>query len=292
MKKIKLIYNVSAGQNEFKYFLDVIVEKFVENEFDISLFRATVGCNLEEYVKDSEGYYGIVVAGGDGTINKVVNIMMRNDIKVPLGVIPAGTSNDFAKHIKMPNGFMQSLERILSGNIEPVDVGKANDNYFINVCSAGICTNASQKTDKTLKEIFGKVAYFFTGVVEFLKFKPFEVKIETSNDIFIGKIFLFLIFNGSTVGGIDRFTKGSSIQDGLLDCIIIKDCKPRYVSKLLAKLLEGKLTEDENVMYLKEKYIKISKISGNCDDPDIDGDPGPLFPLEVRCIEKGLNMFL
>ena len=99
MKKIKLIYNVTAGQNEFKYFLDAIVEKFVDNGYDVSLFRTHKGANLEEYVKDSKDAYGIVVAGGDGTINKVVNFMKKHNINVPLGIIPAGTSNDFALHL-------------------------------------------------------------------------------------------------------------------------------------------------------------------------------------------------
>ena len=206
MRKIKLIYNAKAGQNEFKYFLDAIVEKFVDNGYDVSLFRTGKGTDLEGYIKESADAYGIVVAGGDGTINRVVNAMMKNNIKVPLGVIPAGTANDFANHINMPASYIQCIDRILEGKIEPVDVGLANNNYFINVCSAGVCTNTSQKTDKNLKNMFGKLAYFFTGIVEFFKFKPFEVKVETEHDIFVGKIFLFLIFNGSTVGGLGMFS--------------------------------------------------------------------------------------
>ena len=292
MKKIKLIYNTGAGQNEFKYFLDAIVEKFVDNGYDVSLFRTGKGSDLDGYIKESGDAYGIVVAGGDGTINRVVNAMMKNNIKAPLGVIPAGTANDFANHIHMPASYIQCIDKILEGKIEPVDVGLANDNYFINVCSAGLCTNTSQKTDKNLKNIFGKVAYFFTGIVEFFKFKPFEVKVETEHDIFVGKIFLFLIFNGSTVGGLGMFSKNPSIQDGLLDCIILKDCKHRKFRKMLANILAGNFEEDENIIYVKEKYIKITKLSGKCDDPDVDGDPGPKFPMEVRCIEDGLNMFL
>ncbi|MDD2627894.1 MAG: YegS/Rv2252/BmrU family lipid kinase [Clostridia bacterium] len=291
MKKIKLLYNVAAGQNEFKYFLDAIVEKFSENNYEVSLFRIDKGCDLEGYLLKSKDADGIVVAGGDGTINKVVNVMMKNRIMVPLGVIPAGTSNDFARHINMPPAFIKSIEKIIKGNIEPIDVGLANNHYFINVCSAGLCTNASQKTDKKLKKIFGKIAYFFTGIIEFIKFKPFEARIETENDVYEGKVVLFLIFNGSTVGGIDLFTKNPSIQDGLLDCIIVKDCRPRKFNKMLAKFLAGNL-DDENIMYLKEKWIKITKLSGKCDAPDVDGDPGPEFPLEVKCIKNGLNMFL
>ena len=134
MKKVKLIYNSVAGQSKFKYFLDTIIEKFMQNGIEVSVFRAGKKTNLYEYLKDAdeEGIYGIVVAGGDGTINRVVNVMMKNNIKTPLGIIPAGTSNDFARHIKMPYNFSDCIDKILASNIQPVDVGLANDKYFIN----------------------------------------------------------------------------------------------------------------------------------------------------------------
>ena len=84
MKKVKLIYNSGAGQSKFKYFLDTIIEKFMQNGCEVSVFRAAKKTNLYEYLKDcdSEGVYAIVVAGGDGTINRVVNVIMKNNIKI------------------------------------------------------------------------------------------------------------------------------------------------------------------------------------------------------------------
>ncbi len=294
MKKVKLIYNSGAGQSKFRYFLDPIIEKFMQNGFEVSVFRAAKKTNLYEYLKDcdNEGVYAIVVAGGDGTINRVVNVIMKNNIKTPLGIIPAGTSNDFAKHIKMPNNFSECIDKILAGNVQKVDVGLANDKYFINVCSAGLFTNASQKADINLKNSIGKLSYFITAVDQFFKFRPFDIRVETSDKTFNEKINLFLIFNGSIAGGIDKFTDNSSIHDGLLDILIIKRCKIMEVPNLLAKVFSGKHFDDEHIIYLKEKNIKISKTRGKCDDPDVDGDEGPKFPLEVKCVENALNMFL
>ncbi|MDD2376339.1 MAG: YegS/Rv2252/BmrU family lipid kinase [Clostridia bacterium] len=293
MKKIKLIYNSVAGQSKFKYFLDTVIGKFMHAGFEVSIFRAGKKTNLYDYLKDIDiDTYGIVVAGGDGTINRVLNVMMKNNIKIPLGIIPAGTSNDFARHIKMPINFSKCIDKILLGNIQEVDVGLANDKYFINVCSAGIFTNASQKVDVVLKNLIGKISYFIEGAHQMLKFKPFYVKIETENDIIIEKVSLFLIFNGSSVGGMDKFTDSPSIQDGLFDIIIIKDCKFHEASMLLGKILTGNHFSDKNVIYLKERWLKVTKVKGNCDDPDVDGDEGPRFPLEVTCIKNGIKMFL
>ena len=294
MKKIKLIYNSGAGQSKFKYFLDTTIEKFMQNGIEVSVFRASKKTNLYEYLKDvdNEDCYAIVVAGGDGTINRVVNVIMKNNIKTPLGIIPAGTSNDFARHIKMPSNFSECIDKILTGNIQQVDVGLANDKYFINVCSAGLFTNASQKADKNLKNAVGKLSYFITAAEQLMKFRPFLVKIETEKEVITEKINLFLIFNGSSVGGIDKLTTDSSIQDGLFDIIILKNWKFYQVPSIVLNILSGKQQDDPNIIYLKEKWIKINKIKGKCDEPDVDGDEGPKFPLEVKCIEKGLNMFL
>ncbi len=294
MKKIKLIYNSGAGQSKFKYFLDIIIEKFMENNCDVSVFRIDKNTNLYEYLKDSEkeGVYGIVVAGGDGTINRVVNVMLKNNINIPLGVIPAGTSNDFARHIKMPSNFSECIEKILAGNIQQVDVGKANDKYFVNICSAGLFTNAPQQTDAKLKNIIGKFSYFITGAKQVFTFKPFKVRIETSNQSIIEDINLFLIFNGNSAGGIDFTENKSSIQDGLLDIVIIKKCKLSEASAIARKIISGTHLEDKNVIYLKDSNIKIYRVKGKCDNPDVDGESGLKFPLEVTCEKKALKMFL
>lgn len=293
MKKVKLVYNSNAGQSKFSQFLDLVIEKFMQNDLEVIIYRAGDKDNLEEFLKDSdrEELYGIVVAGGDGTLNKVVTIMMKYNIKTPLGVIPAGTSNDFAKHINMPNSYLDSIDKILKNNVCGVDVGKANDKYFINVCSAGLFTNSSQRADPNLKQTLGKVSYFITGAKELFKFRPFSVRIKADEEEYTEKINLFLVFNGSSVGGMTYFTSDSSIQDGLLDLIIIKNCNLHEVAILLSKAFTGNL-EDKNIIYRKAKKIVIEKIKGNCDRPDVDGDEGPEFPIEITCIESGINMFL
>lgn len=294
MRKIKLIYNSGAGQSKFRYFLDTILEKFMQNGFEVSMFRASKKTNLYEFLKDvdKEKYYAIVVAGGDGTINRVVNVIMQNNIKTPLGIIPAGTSNDFARHIKMPSNFSECIDKILAGNIQQVDVGLVNNKYFINVCAAGLFANASQKADKNLKNSLGKLSYFITAAEQLVRFRPFTVKIETEKDIIIEKINVFMVFNGSSVGGIDKFTTDPSVQDGLLDVVILKNFKFYQVPSIVINVLRGNHYEDENIIYLREKWININKIKGKSDGIDVDGEEGPGFPLKIKCIEKGINMFL
>ena len=124
------------------------------------------------------------------------------------------------------------------------------------------------------------------------RFRPFQVKIETQTQTITEKINLFLIFNGSSAGGLEKFAKESNIQDGLLDVIVIKNCNFAEASVLMGKILAGNHLDDKNIIYLKEKNLKITKIKGKCDTPDVDGEEGPKFPLDVSCIQGGINMFL
>lgn len=293
MKKMRLIYNKSAGQNRFSDMLSDILGKFSENGFEVTVYRASKENSAEEFVKTTPVDTDVlVVAGGDGTINKIVNFMMKYNIKVPLGIIPAGTSNDFANHIGLLGDFDKSVERIIAGNVEDVDVGKVNNTYFINVLSAGMFSSSSYKTDKRLKDALGKVSYFLTAAKQPFQQRPFNIKIETEDAVFEEKVVVFIIFNGSSVGRIDLFSDNSSIQDGMLDMVILRAGKLNETLKILGEFENGEFMSNDNVVYLRDKKFNISMQKGSCDRPDVDGDEGPDFPLTVECIEKGIQMLL
>lgn len=293
MKKIRLIYNKSAGQNKSSEIISDIIGKFSENGFEVTAFRASKENSCEDFVKETTSdTYALVVAGGDGTINKVINYMMKHNVDVPLGIIPAGTSNDFANHIGVFGNIDMAVDRIIEGNIEDVDIGKVNDNYFINVLSAGMFSSTSYKTDKRLKEMLGQISYFLTAAKQPFEQKPFKIRIETEDAVLEEKVVVFVIFNGSSVGRINVFTDNSSIQDGMLDMVILRSGKLNETIKILGELENGEFISNDNVVYLRDKKFKITMLDGKCDRPDVDGDEGPEFPLNVECIEKGIKMFL
>ena len=293
MKKIRLIYNKSAGQNKSSEIISDIIARFSEAGFEVTLFSASNENPCEEFIAETpKDAYAVVVAGGDGTINKVVNLMKKYEIEVPLGIIPAGTSNDFANHLGLFGNIDLAVDKIIEGNIEGVDIGKVNDTYFVNVLSAGMFSSTSYKTDKRLKEIFGQISYFLTAAKQPFEQKPFKIKIETDDAVFEENVVVFLVFNGSSVGRIDLFTDNSSVQDGLLDLVILRHGKFNETLKILGEFENGEFLSNDNVVYLKDKKFTISMVEGKCDRPDVDGDEGPEFPLNVECIEKGINMFI
>lgn len=293
MRKIRLIYNKSAGQNKSSEIISDIIGKFNENGFEVTAFRASKQNSCEDFVRETpKDTYALVVAGGDGTINKVVNFMMKYGIEVPLGIIPAGTSNDFANHIGIFGNIDMSVDKIIEGNIEPIDVGKVNDTYFINVLSAGMFSSTSYKTDKRLKEMFGQLSYFLTAAKQPFEQRPFKIRIETEDAVLEENVVVFIIFNGSSVGRIELFSNNPSIQDGMLDMVILRKGKLNETLKILGEFENGEFLSNDNIVYLKEKKFKITMLEGKCDRPDVDGDEGPEFPLNIECVEKGIKMFL
>ena len=121
----------------------------------------------------------ILIAGGDGTVNQVVNSMMRCNFKVPIAIIPAGTANDFAHVLGFPVSLEQTINMILDGEIKSVDLGVVNDTYFLNVLSAGLMTDISQKTPTLLKNTFGKLAYYMSSIQELPHFKKINIKMDS-----------------------------------------------------------------------------------------------------------------
>ncbi len=293
MKKIRLVYNKSAGQNKGGEIINDIIGKFSENGFEVTAFRASKENSAEEFIANTpEDTYAIAVAGGDGTMNKVINFMKKYNIDVPVGIIPAGTSNDFAYHLGVYGDIDKALQRIIDGNVEGVDIGKVNGSYFVNVLSAGMFSSTSYKTDKRLKDMLGHASYFITAAKQPFEQKPFRVKIETEDGILEEKVVVIIIFNGSSVGRLELFSDGSSVQDGLLDVVILRAGKINETLKILGEFENSNFLSNDNVVYLKEKKFKITLLEGTCDRPDVDGDEGPEFPLEVECDEKGINMFM
>lgn len=293
MKKIRLIYNKSAGQNKGGEIISEVIGRLSENGFEVTAFRASRENSCEDFIANTpEDTYGIVVAGGDGTINKAVNFMKKHNINVPLGIIPAGTSNDFALHLGVYGDIDKAVDRIIEGNVEGVDIGKVNDRYFVNILAAGMFSGTSHKTDKRLKEMLGHASYFITAAREPFEQKPFKIRIETEDGIVEEDVVVVMIFNGSSVGRINLFSDNSSVQDGLLDIVILRNGKMVETLKILNEFEDGKFVNNDNVAYLKEKKFKISLVEGKCTTTDADGDEGPMLPFDVECVEKGIDMFM
>lgn len=291
---VLLIYNPMAGGRIFPSKLDFVLEMFQETKRELRIHRSVSPEDIEElFLKRSFDHCeSILVAGGDGTVNMVINAMIHNEVNVPLGIIPAGTANDFATHLKMPVNISEAIENISNGVAEPIDVGIVNGRYFINVCSGGLLSNISQSIDIEVKNALGRMAYYLKGVQQLPNFRPIPFRITTEENIYEEELFLFLVLNGSKAGGFTNIGTTASVVDGLLDFVGIRACNISDMPILFAKILMGDHLNDRNILYFQAQkiYVECLKLEDSLNESDIDGESGPVFPLDIQIVPKAISI--
>ncbi len=287
--KVKFIYNPYSGENLILSKLDKVISLHQEAGYTIVPYRITAGEDVGVALNDIKdgNYKYILIAGGDGTVDSVVNAMAKNGVSLPIGILPAGTANDFSKFLGMPSDIEAACKQILSSEVKSVDLGSINDKYFVNVASTGLFTDVSQKTDVNLKNTIGKLAYYLKGLEELPNFRKLHVNILSKEVEFDGEMYLLLVFNGATAGNFNLATRADAC-DGLLDIIMFKAVQIYELLPLFIKVLKGEHLDSNKVLYFKTDYLKVE-----CHEDivtDIDGEKGPDFPLEIKCIKGGLKI--
>ncbi|MFI3230396.1 MAG: YegS/Rv2252/BmrU family lipid kinase [bacterium] len=298
MKKLKLIYNPQSGDTSFKSNLDICIEIFQKADYEVHLFRSSKKGDIENHVSYiglamPNFYDAIVISGGDGSINILINAIMKNNLAhIPLGIIPSGTANDFASFLKIPKDIKEACNIITNENITPVDVGLCNEKYFINVCAGGIFANVSETMDKNFKETFGKFAYYLKGIEKMHNHTPTRYKITNSKETIIDDFDLFLILNSSGTAGIEMISPEASISDGYFDFVGFKSVVGlTTLPKFLIKFLRGEYLDDSQILFFKDNNITIENLSSDEIFSDLDGEKGTLLPINVINIKHAIKLF-
>lgn len=291
MKKVKFIYNPNSGERRIVHELDKIIEIYQQYNYTVVPFRLSKEGHINDAFFDIElNYDHILISGGDGTVDLILNAIKQLDINIPIGILPSGTANDFAKAINLPFDPKESIERIVNSKPKKIDIGKINDKYFINVASAGMFTDVSQKINPDFKNSIGKVSYYLKGIEEALHMRKFNIEVRSKEVSYKGDMYLMLIFNGKTAGNINLAYK-AKVDDGLLDVIIVKEVLLPNMLPLLISVLKGEHLEGYNKNEIL--YFKTNKLKIQCKDnliTDIDGEKGPDFPLNIECIKDGIQL--
>lgn len=284
--KVLLFYNPNAGNGLFKNNLDLIIEKFQKKKMYVIPVRADRKGILNEVLKDinPEEYRKVIAAGGDGTINILINAMINNNVDLPISIFPSGTANDFAYYFDIPHDIENMVKIALDENYSYTDIGKVNDRYFINVAAMGFLVDVSQKTDPNIKNTLGVISYYLKGVTEIPNLKPIPVKITSEEYTSEDKIYFMLVMNGRSAGGFKRIAPMAEVNDGLLDVMLFKELPILELAPLLFNVMTGQHQENRNVEFFQTKKLFIE--SDHQVGTDIDGEKGADFPLDIQVLPK------
>ena len=295
MKKLKLIYNPMSGTKGFKDEIDLCISILQQGGYEVSFFRSEKVGDIEKHIAVMDDNIDVLaVAGGDGTINIVANAIFERGLNVPIGIIPAGTANDFARFLNIKTrDFKTACETIVRGKTIKADLGLVNGKAFVNVCGGGILTNVSQHIDIDLKNSFGKLAYYLKGLEQIPNMEAMPLRITTSNGVIEGKYFLFMALNSSGAGNFDKLSPDASITDGLLDFFAVSQAPIFELPSVCFKVLRGEHLDDRRVLHFTDNYIKVENLSdfAGFNETDMDGEPGPDLPIEIRVWHEAITIF-
>lgn len=291
MKKFLLAYNPVSGDASFKYKIDKVIQCFQEQKCYIIPHRIFFDKPADSFLSILEDIPvdGVIAAGGDGTVHEVINTMLLNESSLPLGIIPSGTSNDFAAYLQLEKDIYQCVNTIVQGKTRDVDVGKVNGQYFFNVASAGLLTSVAHNADVVLKNTLGKIAYYLKGLGELPNFRSLPMKMTIDGEHIEEDVFLFLVANSSTVGGFPNLAPCAKIDDGLLDILVVKRCGLPELMSLFISFLKGTHHNSKHLLYMQAKNIYIE-----CEDSlesDVDGERGPHLPLTISVVPQKIKVF-
>lgn len=286
-----LFYNPVSGHAAFKNKLDWIVEAFQRRGILVVFYRTRREGNeaFIPFVREVNPD-GLLVAGGDGTVHEIVNLMMKGSLDLPLGIIGSGTSNDFATYLGVNTDLEAYLDTIASGRTRRVDLGLMDGTYFINVASGGAMACIAHEVNARIKNSLGKMAYYLKGIGDLPKFRYFPLKIEADGAHYELETFLFVIINSPVVGSMKNVANGVAVDDGKLDLLSIGKCSIPKLMSITADLIAGKpVSEREDVLHVQAKHFRIE--SGIPVESDIDGECGPMLPLTIETVPRAVAIY-
>lgn len=297
MKKACLIYNPTSGKELVKGQLGDIINAISEAGFDV-IATPTTPEKLSAMHKATyyakQGVDLIVVAGGDGTINEVINGIATLEKRPELAIIPGGTTNDYARALNIPrDDLVKAAQVIAKGNTLPMDIGRCNETYFINIAAGGFMTDLTYEVDSELKTKFGYVAYVMKALEKAFDMQSIHVKVEYDGGEYEGEAALFFVALTNSIGGLEKIIPDSHMTDGTFSFLLIKTTNILDIGKLFNQMLfTGKHIESDDVLYVKTRRLHITSLNG--EKPvgiNLDGEYAGDTPAAFMNLQQHVHIY-
>lgn len=287
------VFNPKAGKGKIKTNLMDIVDVFNKSKYEVIIHATQQPKDAYEKAKEyADSVDLIVCSGGDGTLDEVVTGIMEKKSSVPIGYIPAGSTNDFANSLFMPKNMVAAASMIMEEELYHCDIGRFNRQTFAYIAAFGLFTDVSYQTDQDLKNILGHVAYLLEGMKRLFDIKSFHMKVHSA-EMEIEDDFIYgMVTNSRSVGGFKNLTgKNVDMNDGLFEVTLITRPKnPLELQEIMASLL---IAEDNTDLIHSFKSREIIIESDEEVPWTLDGEFGGSHTLvEIENKHEALNLYL
>lgn len=259
MKKALFIVNPVAGKMKIVKDIADIDKAFYKGGYDCDIYLTNKrGDAANKVIASGAGYDLIVCGGGDGTYNELITGVLNGGLDIPVGYIPAGTTNDFASTLELSQVPVTAAKKIVTGKPRRLDVGRFKDCYFSYVASFGAFTSASYSTSQQSKNMLGHSAYVLGGMSDISSIRPYHMRLEANGKVYEDDYLFGAISNSTSIAGIIKLdSKLVNLSDGEFEIILIKMPKLLLdVPKILFALSMGDYSE-EHITFIHAPSVKV-----------------------------------
>ncbi len=289
------IYNPTSGkqknifcfvENQLKKMFETVISRPTSKIGDAEFF-AKEACKTSDV---------LVVSGGDGTMNEVINGVANQPKRPKIGYIPTGTTNDLAHSLKISKNVKKALKIIREGVTTSHDIFRVNERYGIYVCAFGLFTGSSYEAPQKEKKLFGRLAYFKSGAKELFASKPFDLSLKYQNRTLNGNFVLGVLANSKYVAGY-KINKMASCNDGFVNVILVKTSAKKHLTltsvfRVFRIFLFGikNLTKNKKCIILKLNKFEIT-VPQNI-TINLDGEKGFKGPFKFEVLPQHVRIFV
>ena len=272
LKKMLFILNPNAGQRKANKYLADILAIFNRAGYDVHTYVTSGQGEAIEQAKNRAGEMDIVVCcGGDGTYNETMTGLLQSGTDIPIGYIPAGSTNDFASSLGLPTDPIEAAKVIARGYVRRYDVGSFGGRHFAYVASFGAFTRTSYATPQSIKNSLGHMAYLLEGIQELSQIKTHRLRLETDEGTVEDDFLFGAICNSTSLGGILKLDPSVvDMRDGKFELILVR--APRDLGEL-ASCLQAVQTKKYNCKMMTFLNTRTVKVTAPEDMPwTVDGE--------------------
>ncbi|MDY2809301.1 MAG: YegS/Rv2252/BmrU family lipid kinase [Candidatus Faecousia sp.] len=232
MKKMLFVMNPYAGQRRANRYLADILSIFNRAGYRVEAYMTGARGEATDIVRQYAPEMDLVACcGGDGTFNETVNGLLHSKVNIPVGYIPAGSTNDFAASLGLPTNILQAAETVVTGEPSTLDVGKFGGRYFSYVASFGAFTRTSYATPQSVKNALGHAAYILGGISELSQLRTEHVKLQLDDEMVEDDFLFGAVSNSTSVGGVLSLDpKQVDLRDGKFEVLLLRS--PRELGEL------------------------------------------------------------
>lgn len=289
--KLFLIVNPAAGRGRAKELFRVVASRLPDVGASDIAFTQAAGdeAKLAERALAS-GVGTIVVLGGDGTCARVANVIVQSGLACGLAVIPCGTGNDFAKTLGVERFTVDEISGLLKHPISrPMDVGKADDDYFLNSCGFGFDASVLEATKK-VRLLTGDAVYIYSALRQLFTYRGIDVSVDSRARANASKMLMLTVLNGRYLGGAFRIAPDASAIDGELDVGFFSDGNVVERLRVFAGAFRG--THIGLPSVTAERVHKMRLHFSEPPKMEVDGElrQARTSTVEIECVPRVLNV--